>query len=456
MSAVENILIRFAVAYARTSSTSNPKHSIENQIAVIKEYCDKHNIVLVKIFIDEAKTGTTVTNREGYQTFKRFIGDNDIDLVLVAYSDRLGREGFEFIRSLSEIKKKEIEFISVSEKINGSELSPIQLGFTAVRIEFENILRKQRLSEAIQTEIKKGRCMNQPSYGYTKDNNGFLIVVKEQAAVVKEIFDSYIHLQSSVKVAAHLNESGYSKPNGSPWDSSFVYKILRNKNYTGNQYRKSKLQESFSKKRIYLDDELLTEVGHQAIIEMKTFTKVQEILDKKSKTRIVRFNLLAKVLYCPSCNSIMYGDFRKQKYVCKERREHKSQCPDLHKDYIEPKVLTFLKSRELKNVEINEHQGTNSVINRQDLLEQKKELEFKFATLKISDKQFNNEMKKVISKLNRLNKQKNFVVTIDNDDSFTSLIERGEFEEVSEKMKKEKIKITLNENEEIIEINKNV
>jgi site-specific DNA recombinase len=451
MSDLLNMIIRFAVAYARTSSSSNPKHSIPNQIATIKEYCEKHNIVLVKIFIDEAETGTKVTNRDGYLNFKKFISENDIDMVLVAYADRIGREGFEFIQSLSTIKKKEIEFMSVSEGIKGSELSPIQLGFTAVRIEFENMLRKQRLSEALQGEIKKGRCMYQPSYGYTKDDEGYLIVVKEQAEVVKEIFDSYVHLQSSVKVASHLNEKGYSKPDGSPWDSSYVYKILRNMNYTGHQYRKSKLEESFSKKRIYLDNELLTEVGHETIVDMEAFLKVQKILDKNSKTRVPRFNLLAKVLYCPNCNSIMYADYRKKKYICKERRENRSNCPDLYKADIEPKVLTFLQANDL-NKEINTNQYTTSASDRQELLAQKHELELKFATLKISDKQFDIEMQKVISQLNKLKEKQNFVVTLDNNNSFTSIIKQGDLKAVNEKMKREKIKISLNRNEEVIEI----
>lgn len=450
MSYIETMLARFAVAYARTSSNSNPKHSIPNQIAAIKEYCDKHNIILVKIFIDEAKTGTN-TNRDGYQTFKHFISNNDIDMVLVAYADRLGREGFEFIRSLSAINKKEIEFISVAEGIKGSELSPIQLGFTAVRIEFDNMLRKQRLSDALHGEIKKGRCMNQPSYGYIKDEEGYLIVEKEQAVVVKEIFKSYTQLQSSGKVANYLNERGYSKPNGVPWDPSFVYKILRNKNYTGNQYRKSKLEESFSKKRIYFGNELLTEVPHEAIIDMETYMKVQEILDNNSKTKEPKFNLLSKVLYCPTCNAIMYADHRRKKYVCKERREQKSNCPDLYKEDIESKVLTFLRNRDMEVLEVSVDQNIN-LPNRQELLAQKEELELRFATLKISDKQFNNEMKDIISKLNRLKEQQNFVVRIDSNDSFTSLIENGDLKAVNEKLRKEKIKISLAENGDVVEI----
>jgi site-specific DNA recombinase len=451
---INKILPRYAVAYARTSSTSNPKHSIPNQISAIQEYCDREKIVLVKIFIDEAKTGTRVDNRDEYQSFKKYISDNEVDLVLVAYSDRIGREGFDFIKSLSMIKKKDIEFISVSESIKGSELSPIQLGFTAVRIEFDNMLRKQRLSEAIKVEIKKGRCMNQPSYGYTKDDGGFLNIVREQAEVVKEIFKSYIHLKSSYKVANHLNKIGYTKPNGLTWDASYVHKILRNKNYTGNQYRKSRLKESFSKERIYLDNELLTEVSHEAIIDMETFKEVEKIINNKSNAepKVVRFNLLSKVLYCPKCGSIMYADYRNQRYVCKERRENKVNCLELKKDYIEPKVLTFLMSREFKEPNVNTYNDSNPKESVQELLTLKQELEIKFATLDISVKQFKSEMQKVDTKLNRLKEQQSLVVKLDNENSFTRLIENGDFKAVNEKMKKEKIKISLNENEEVIEI----
>jgi len=44
-----------AAAYARYSSDNQREESIEAQLRAIKEYCEKNNVQLVKIYTDEAK-----------------------------------------------------------------------------------------------------------------------------------------------------------------------------------------------------------------------------------------------------------------------------------------------------------------------------------------------------------------------------------------------------------------
>ncbi len=48
-----------AAAYARYSSDNQREESIEAQLRAIKEYREKNNIQLVKIYTDEAKSATT-------------------------------------------------------------------------------------------------------------------------------------------------------------------------------------------------------------------------------------------------------------------------------------------------------------------------------------------------------------------------------------------------------------
>ncbi|MFD2446579.1 hypothetical protein ACFSO7_21810 [Bacillus sp. CGMCC 1.16607] len=110
-------------------------------------------------------------------------------------------------------------------------------------------------------------------------------------------------------------------------------------------------------------------------------------------------------------------------------------------------------SRDIEEQKVNDNPNSDNHLDiRKELLAQKRELEMKFATLKISDKNFKSEMQKVDTKLNKLKEQQNFVVKIDNDDSFISLVESGDLKAVNEKMKKENIRISLNEKGEVIEI----
>ena len=45
-----------AAAYARYSSDNQREESIEAQIRAIREYCQKNDIQLVKIYTDEARS----------------------------------------------------------------------------------------------------------------------------------------------------------------------------------------------------------------------------------------------------------------------------------------------------------------------------------------------------------------------------------------------------------------
>lgn len=56
----------YCVAYLRYSSENQTENSIEYQRESIQKYCSTHNLVLMKEFVDRAKTGTT-DRRESFQ-----------------------------------------------------------------------------------------------------------------------------------------------------------------------------------------------------------------------------------------------------------------------------------------------------------------------------------------------------------------------------------------------------
>ena len=56
--------MRRAVAYCRFSSSNQREESIDAQIRAIKEYCNKNNFKLIRIYKDEAISGTSTKDRE--------------------------------------------------------------------------------------------------------------------------------------------------------------------------------------------------------------------------------------------------------------------------------------------------------------------------------------------------------------------------------------------------------
>jgi DNA invertase Pin-like site-specific DNA recombinase len=81
-----------AVQYLRMS-TEHQQYSIANQSAAIALYAAAHNIGIVRSFVDEGKSGTSIKRRKGLQELIRVVesGTADFDQVLVYDVSRWGR-----------------------------------------------------------------------------------------------------------------------------------------------------------------------------------------------------------------------------------------------------------------------------------------------------------------------------------------------------------------------------
>ena len=81
-----------AAQYLRMS-TEHQQYSIANQSAAIALYAAAHDIGIVRAFVDEGKSGTTIKGRKGLQELLRVVesGTADFDQVLVYDVSRWGR-----------------------------------------------------------------------------------------------------------------------------------------------------------------------------------------------------------------------------------------------------------------------------------------------------------------------------------------------------------------------------
>ncbi|XXF59547.1 recombinase family protein [Thermoanaerobacterium thermosaccharolyticum] len=79
-----------AASYCRFSSDNQREESIDAQLRAIREYAEKNNIEIVKIYADEAKSATT----DGRPQFLQMVKDSEIGIfqaVVVHKLDRFAR-----------------------------------------------------------------------------------------------------------------------------------------------------------------------------------------------------------------------------------------------------------------------------------------------------------------------------------------------------------------------------
>ena len=122
--------------------------------------------------------------------------------------------------------------------------------------------------------------------GYTKDANKKLVIVPEEAEIVKRIYREYLEGASMLKIARGLEADGIKNGAGrDKWHTSNINQILRNEKYIGDALlQKTYTVDFLTKKRVKnngLVPQYYVENSHEAIIPREIFMQVQEELIRR-------------------------------------------------------------------------------------------------------------------------------------------------------------------------------
>ena len=118
--------------------------------------------------------------------------------------------------------------------------------------------------------------------GYTKNSDGVLQIVPEEAEIVRKIFDLYIQGNGVRKIKKYLESHGIKTVTGKDeWSTSTIDRMLSNEKYAGDvlmqktytpDYLTGKKEKNCGQVEMYL-----VENAHEPIIEREIFDKVQKI-----------------------------------------------------------------------------------------------------------------------------------------------------------------------------------
>jgi len=88
-----------------------------NQELILKEYCDKNQIELIKIYKDEGVSGSK-TSREGLDLMLKDMRLGLFDTVIVWKLDRLGRSTQHLLQILEELQNRDVRLICIDMNID--------------------------------------------------------------------------------------------------------------------------------------------------------------------------------------------------------------------------------------------------------------------------------------------------------------------------------------------------
>ena len=154
--------------------------------------------------------------------------------------------------------------------------------------------------------------------GYTKDDEGNLVIDPEQAEIVKRIYREYLEGDSMDKIAKGLEADGILTGAGkSKWWTSTINKILRNEKYIGDALLQKTYTTDFLNKTRVKNNGIIpqyyVEGNHEAIIPKDIFLRVQEELVRRrvvktsanGKKRSYSCNhCFAQIIVCGDCGEM--------------------------------------------------------------------------------------------------------------------------------------------------------
>ena len=158
------------------------------------------------------------------------------------------------------------------------------LSILASLAESESVSISENSKWSIRKRYEKGTfIISYPPYGY--DNvDGEMVIVPEQAEIVKEIFATCLAGNGTHAIAKMLNDRGIKTKKGGKWHATTVNGILTNEKYTGDViFQKTYSDSGFRRHRNYGEQDMfLCENHHEAIISHEDFDKAREVLDRRA------------------------------------------------------------------------------------------------------------------------------------------------------------------------------
>ena len=340
-----------AVVYIRYSTKNQTDLSVEYQKETADKYCADKGYVVVKYFIDEARSGTNDKREEFQKMIEEAHNEPPWDRIIVFSFNRFARnkdlDGYYKVI----LMKQGIVIESATEDNSDTPEARLSRNISASYDAYMPEKCAVHTHAALETKARKGlHCGGTPPLGYDVKNEK-LVINKYEAETVKLIFDMYDKNYSYNDMIKVLKEEGRTTKRGSPFKKSSFNSILKQEKYKGIFVWNRAAHKNFDDSRNNheskpLEKQVRKKGGCPVIIAPELFDRVQEKMNDNRKSNMrsagKHHYMLSGMgkMYCAECGSLMVGASYKSHgknyryYVCPN---HKQGCvtKNLRASYIE-------------------------------------------------------------------------------------------------------------------------
>ena len=308
-------------AYCRVSTDyEEQESSYETQVKHYTSYINSNpEWELAGIFADDGISGTNTKKRD---EFNRMIGEcraGHIDMILTKSISRFSRNTVDCLKYTRELKAMNIAVYFEKENINTldakGEVFMIIMAALAQQ-ESESLSANVRLGLQFRNQQGKVQVNYNRFLGYTKDKDGKLVIVPEEAAIVKRIYAEYLDGSSLLQIKRGLEKDGIKNGAGnSRWWESNLKQILTNEKYIGDAILQKTVTTSLLEKKRERNNGIAPKYyvknSQPAIIDRDVFLRVQAEMERRAdlvaggKKRVYSSRYaLSGMVFCGHCGDI--------------------------------------------------------------------------------------------------------------------------------------------------------
>lgn len=261
-------------------------------------------VALETMYDDGGFSGGTL-ERPALKRLMEDIENGRIDTIVVYKIDRLSRSLMDFVKMVEVFDRHKVTFVSITQSFNTTtSMGRLILNILLSFAQFEREVISERIRDKFAASRKKGMWMGGcPPLGYDVENRRLKVNAKE-AAIVREIFETFVQTQSCMTVVQTMRAAGITTKEwetqsgkthkGKPIHKLYVYRILNNRVYLG---------EAVHKEKAYPGE-------HRAIIDAPLWEEARRILSLAPKKRGNQTRgrcpaLLKGFVRCGCCGSAM-------------------------------------------------------------------------------------------------------------------------------------------------------
>lgn len=364
--------------YSRKSKWTGRGESVENQIAMCRDYIqynikDADSADIIE-YEDEGYSGKN-TKRPQFQKMMAEIKKRNCDYLVCYKLDRLGRNIADLANLIETLNKLNVSFISIKERFDTSTpIGKAMLYFAGVLAQMEREQIAERVRDNMIMLAKKGRWLggNTP-LGFDaeaeekvsidgKSKKLYRLVINEEdVKTVRFIFKEYLEKQSLIGIVKYFLSHDIRTKLGNEYTTTAIKDILTNPVYctadregyeyffnlgcqvcmeaeeADGKYGLISYGKTSSSQYKSKDNEpekwIIAKGKHKGIISGKDFSKIQRLLARNSSRGDTwrkpqnPVALLSGLLYC-SCGHLMRPKNYSSKQVTeKGERKFSYLCP---------------------------------------------------------------------------------------------------------------------------------